>query len=193
LAARGLDAMEQALRLWEPAWLRIGGGGAAILALGLAFAPQLATGAGTIAAVWAARPLPFSDEGRVAYHAARHPHYAAIRERTAFLREPGSHPGPIYVIDVPTYYVLAERTPAIPLLAPWFHPTDRLWNGLVTALGEAQPPYVRVSDWGLAAIVDYRPSMHDAVAGIVPLLERRYARLSHDADGIWYIRRDLIQ
>jgi hypothetical protein len=43
----------------------------------------------------------------------------------------------------------------------------------------------------LEVIVDDRPSLRNEVAGIVPLIESRYARLRSDIGGTWYVRRDL--
>jgi hypothetical protein len=190
LGARGVEAAGKALtsRL-EPAqhWLSRAVGA---LALTLLFAPQLGSATRVVADTWRSRPLPFSEEGMAAYHAEHYSPYASIRTRTAFLREPGSQPGPVYVIDTPTYYVYARRPPAIPLLAPWFHPTDRLWNRLLSQLDEARPPYVRVSESALDALVADRPSLRNDVDAIVRLIENRYDTLSRDEDGTWYVRRD---
>ena len=82
--------------------------------------------------------------------------------------------------------------PALMFLAPWFHPTDRLWKRLVVELGHVRPPYVRVSEWALEAIVDMRPSLRDDVAGLVALIKTNYDVLSRDEDGTWYVRRDLV-
>jgi hypothetical protein len=191
LAARGVETLNRVLTAWlEPARLRLG---RIVLALGLVvlFVPQLRSATRVTSDVLRGRPLPFSETGVAAYHAEHYPGYASIATRTAFLRDPRSHPGPIYVIDTPTYYVHARRPPAVPLLAPWFHPTDRLWKRLVEELVEASPPYVRVSDWALEAIVDVRPSLRDDVAGLVALIKTRYDILSRDEAGTWYIRRDL--
>jgi dolichyl-phosphate-mannose-protein mannosyltransferase len=191
LAARGLEAARKVLSSWLTPGQQRRGHAVGALALVLLFAPQLRSATRITADTWRSRPLPFSDEGIAAYHAEHYSDYASIRTRTAFLREPGSQPGPIYVIDTPIYYVYARRTPAIPLLAPWFHPTDRLWKRFHAQLEEARPPYVRVSASALQAIVADRPSLRDEVATIVPLIESRYETLSRDADGTWYIRRDL--
>jgi hypothetical protein len=191
LATRGVQAILQALRLpLEPGAFRLRYLMAAA-ALLLMFAPQLIPAGQSMTAFWSSRPLPLSRERMAVYHARRYPAYASIRSRTAFLRAPGSHPGPIYVFDLPVYYLYAGRRPAIPWVAPWFHPTDRPWKRLLADLNGARPPYVRVAAAGLQGIVDHRPSLRDDVAGIVPFIERRYRVLSRDDDGTWYIRRDL--
>jgi hypothetical protein len=191
LAARGVEAVASALR----SRLRDGRPGLAraCLATGLVllFSPQILAASRAVSEVWGSRPLPLSGPAVEEFQAARYPHYASIRARTAFLRTPGSHPGPIYVIDTPAYYVLAGRPPAMPLLAPWFHPTDRLWHQWLTDLTRTSPAYVRVSDAALQTIVDSRPALRDAVARVVPLIERRYRMLSADAGGRWYVRADL--
>ena len=137
------------------------------------------------------RPVPLSREGIAAYHARRYPTYALIRARTAFLRESGSHRGPIYVFDLPVYYLYAQRPPAIPWIAPWFHPTDRPWKRLLADLDDARPAYVRVSSAGLDGILGHRPSLRGDVERIVPFIEQRYRALRRDDGGTWYIRRDL--
>ncbi len=191
LAARGLQAASQALRLSiEPGAFRLRHMMAA-MALILLFTPQLVPAARHTASVWTSRPLPLSREGIIVYHASHYPEYASIRERTAFLREPGSHRGAIYVFDLPVYYLYAGRHPAIPWIAPWFHPTDRPWKHLLEDLNDARPPYVRVAAAALQAIIGHRPSLRNDVAGIVPFIESRYKVLSQDEDGTWYIRRDL--
>jgi hypothetical protein len=191
LAARGLQATSQALRFsLEPAAFRLRQMMAA-MALLLLFAPQLIPAAQLVARVWSSRPLPLSRKGIAVYHARHYPEYASIRSRTSFLREPGSHPGPIYVFDLPVYYLYAGRRPAIPWVANWFHPTDRPWKRLLADLNDARPPYVRVAPAALEGIAGHRPSLRDDVAGVVPFIESRYRVLSRDEDGTWYIRRDL--
>ena len=191
LATRGIQAVSQTLRVsFEPGAFRLRQTLTA-MALLLLFAPQLIPVGRLMADVWSSRPLPLTREGLAAYHARRHPEYASIRSRTAFLHEPGSHPGSIYVFDLPVYYLYAGRRPAIPWVVPWFHPTDRPWKRLLADLNEARPPYVRVSPVGLEGIVAHRPSLQDDVAGVVPFIESRYRVLSQDEGGTWYIRRDL--
>ena len=191
LAARGLQVASQALRLSrEPGVCRLRQIMAAA-ALLLLFAPELIPASQLVARVWTSRPLPISREGIAAYHATYHPEYASIRSRTAFLHEPGSYPGPIYVFDLPVYYLYAGRRPAIPWVANWFHPTDRPWKRLLADLNEARPPYVRVAPVALQGIAGHRPSLRDDVARVVPFIESRYRVLSRDEDGTWYIRRDL--
>ncbi len=191
LAARGTEALQEALtsRL-DPGHRRVGRL-VGILALLLLFAPQLDSATNVTLHMWSSRPLPVSAKGMADYHARYHPNYAVIRTRTAFLREPGSHQGPVYVIDTPIYYVQAGRRPALSLLAPWFHPTDRLLKRMLAELELAKPPYLRVSNAALQAMIHYRPSISAEVARIVPFIERSYEVLSRDEEGTWYIRRDL--
>ena len=190
LAARGVQAVSRVRISSE-----LGGFSrrcaAVAAALLLLFTPQIIPAVRSMAEFWTSRPLPLSREGVAAYHARRYPTYASIRVRTAFLREPDSHPGAIYVFDLPVYYLYARRPPAIPWIAPWFHPTDRPWKRLLADLDGARPAYVRVSDTGLEGIVGHRPSLRNDVERIVPFVEERYRVLSRDDGGTWYIRRDL--
>ena len=88
LAARGLQAASQALRLslgpaaFRPRQIM------AAMALLLLFTPQILPEAQLAARVWSSRPLPLSREGIAVYHARYYPEYASIRSRTAFLQTP---------------------------------------------------------------------------------------------------------
>ena len=191
LAARGLEVAGGLITAWLKPVPR--GVSRLILMLGLTllFAQQLGAAIRVSAAMWGSRPLPLSDKGVAAYQAEHQPHYAAIRARTAFLHEPGSHPGPIYVLDTPTYHLLAGRRPAVPFLTPWFYPSDTLWKRVVVGLADARPPYIRVADWALEEIVRLRPSLRGEVASLVASIKASYEPLSRDQDGTWYVRRDL--
>ena len=192
LAAQGLDAARQRLKSWlQPAPLRVARIALAF-AVVLGFAPQLRSASHVTVEFWRGRPFPLSEQGIAAYHREHHPGYAAIAARTAFLRDPHSHPGPIYVVDSPAYYLHAHRPPAVSLLAPWFHPTDRLWKRLIGELEHARPPYVRLSEWALDAIVEMRPSLGGDVAALVALIKTHYDILNRDAQGTGYVRRDLV-
>jgi hypothetical protein len=191
LAAGGLDVAASALSSWLGPSQRRLGWAAGALGLAMLFAPQLRAATRVVADVARERPLPLSRDGVRAYQARHHRAYAAIRANTAFLRAAGSFPGPIYVIDSPVYYLHAGRWPAAPLLAPWFHPTDRLWASLQAHLQEGRASYVRISPAALQAVVDTRPALRDEVVAIVPLIEREYVVLRADEDGTWYVRRDL--
>ena len=191
LATRGVQEGLRALRIAAEPGASVLRYTLAMIAFLLLFAPQLIPMGGRVAQVWSSRPLPLSQDAVAAYHARRHPEYASIQSRTAFLREPGSHSGSIYVFDWPVYYLYAARRPAIPWISPWFHPTDRPWKHLLEDLDHARPPYVRVSAEGLQGIVGHRPSLRDEVLAIVPFIESRYEVLSQDEGGTWYIRRDL--
>ncbi len=191
LATRGVQSVMALLTSWlKPSQYRLGRTVGA-LALMACFVPQLGAATRSAALAWSSRPTPFSADGLAVFQDRHYADYGEIRARTAFLREPGSHPGAIYVIDTPIYYVHAGRMPAMPLLMPWFHPTDRLWRQWLSELRTARPCYIRVSGSALQAIVDDRPSLRAEVAGVVPLIESRYDRLRSDRGGVWYVRRDL--
>lgn len=138
------------------------------------------------------RPLPLDGESILAYHAERSREYADALDTTAFLRGSESNPGPIYVFASPIHYPIAGRSPAVPLLAPWFHPTRDLWDRLVADLEEAGPAYILVNRAALDAVISYNPALEHEVDALRSTLERRYEPLRRDAGETWYVRRDVV-
>ena len=191
LAAYGVEALGNALggrlgrrgsRLVAPVALA----GLAVLA-----APLVAPGTQALAETVQDRPPALDSEAVRAHQAERDSGYADLLSTTAFLREPGSHAGPIYAFDSPVLYVLAGRPPAAPLLAPWFHPTSELWDRLMGDLEAASPAYIFVSDAALETIVGYNPALGPEVDALRAWVAGRYDQLRTDARGTWHVRSDL--
>ena len=191
LAVRGIGVCGTLLGSWAR-WVPSSWAGAigTLMMIALFWTP-LASAARVVFRFWSSRPLPFTGAAVAAYQARYYPTYAAIRSKTAFLRSRQSHPGPIYVFDSPIYYFHAQRRPSVPLLAPWFHPTDRLWGSLRDGLEQAPPAYVRVSPEALEAIVENRPDVRRTVEALGPWIARHYEVLRQDETGTWHVRRDL--
>jgi hypothetical protein len=191
LAVRGIE------RLWmfgtagrQNRWPR-GLAWAVLLALGVLLVRQLPPIASRVASVGSARPLPFTHERMIPYAAAWNRGYALDRATVAFLAEPGSHPGPIYVFAMPNLYLFSGRPPAIPFLAAWFRPTSDLWHRMVRELEEAAPPYILIQDHEMRFIIEQNPALTNEVRGLPARLEKRYRALREDEGGTWYVRRDL--
>jgi hypothetical protein len=191
LAAQGLEALWDGLAGGIPSRhhrARIAMGITVLLVL---WAPQGAEAGRAIASMLRSPP-PFRDDASLhIYQADRDQAYADGLAATSFLREPGSHGGPIYVFADPILYHLAGRDPAISLLAPWFHPTSDLWRRLRTELEAAPPPYVFVDEGALEAIIGYNPTMADRIDSLRSWIGSRYIELRSNVGGTWYLRLDL--
>jgi hypothetical protein len=109
----------------------------------------------------------------------------------AFLRDPQSHPGPIYVFAMPNLYDIAGRKPAVRYQAIWFRPTVALWQRLSRELDRAAPPYILVNDHELGFVLDQNSAVREEVLGVRARLARQYRVLRSDRNGTWYVRHDL--
>jgi hypothetical protein len=166
---------------------------AVLLALSALYIRQVYSIAFAVTTVFSSRPLPLTSETMRRYQAAHDPELANAFATTAFLREPGSYPGPIFVFGHPRLYDLAGRWPAIPLVIWGTTPPTGSWNRLMTDLENAAPPYVLVTDRTLRSLLRYDPTLVVEVSALRSRLERRYERIRTDADGTWYLRRDLAE
>jgi hypothetical protein len=191
LAARGIESLWDAMSAAVSPHQRRGAAAVALLGLSVLALPLVEPAVRAVADIARSRPLPLDSESVRAYQAQRSQEYGDALEATAFLREPASHDGPIYALANPVHYHLAGRQPAVPLLAPWFHPTAELWERLVTGLARAAPPYVLVDDGALDAMVGYNPDLRTEVKGLRRALGAQYRELQQLPDGTWYVRRDL--
>ncbi len=101
---------------------------------------------------------------------------------TAFLRDPSSLPGAIYVIGDPFYYYLAGRPQAVPIPGAWFENYDPgSWDVISEHLARRLPPYVFVS-------YDFRGAVVQSAPQILRLLGERYHLLRESPKGTWYVR-----
>jgi hypothetical protein len=108
------------------------------------------------------------------------------------LRASASHPGPIYVFASPILYVLSDRPPAISMLATWFDPTSEAWDRMAGELMAASPPYIYMGKGAIASLTAENPAISDDARALRSWLEHGYRELRPDADGVWYLRRDLL-
>jgi hypothetical protein len=193
LAAQGIEKLWSMAAVVVPARRRRLAAATALAGFSLLAVLQIAPATTALADTVQTRPLPLDNASLRPYQAERNHDYAVAVTTTAFLDDPQSHAGPIYIFGNPLLYHIAGRPPAIPLLAPWFHPTRALWDRLVDDLMDARPAYILVSDQALETMAGYNPSIRQEVEALPLTLEQRYERLRTDVGGTWYIRGDLAQ
>lgn len=191
LAAQGIEELWSMAAAVGPPQRRRLAAGTALAAFCVLAVLQIAPAATALADTVETRPLPLDSASLRPYQAERNHDYAIAVTTTAFLQDPQSHAGPIYVFGNPLMYQIAGRPPAIPLLAPWFHPTTALWDRLVADLMDARPAYILVSDQALETMAGYNPAIQQEVEALPLRLEQRYERLRADVGGTWYVRGDL--
>jgi len=191
LAASGIEtlwrAVVRATRLPTRA-LAIG----SLLVLSALFVRQLDPVKDVVGHAVRASQLPGDARALLVYQAARNPHRAALLEATSFLREPTSHPGPIYVFGHPVLYHLAGRQPAVPILVWGTSPPAGTWGRLMRELEAAAPPYVLVHEEYLRPMTGHNPTMvREGALRVRSHLADMYVELSTGESGTWYVRRDL--
>jgi hypothetical protein len=120
-----------------------------------------------------------TPERHMAYRDRFNPEYRIIRAEVAFLAQPDSRPGDIYVCGSPLYYYESGRGQAgtingwaLELLLP------EQWEQLARELQEHRPPYIFVSK-GYENLVRARLPM-------VRMLANNYRELRRSNAGVWY-------
>ncbi len=123
----------------------------------------------------------WGPDRRFAYQCRTDDNYRRAATETAFLAEPGSRPGPIYVFGNPIYYRLAGRDQAIALHG-WslelYLPEQ--WVRLREQLAEARPPYIFVA-------TDTRDLIPARSPETTRFLEQNYEVLRKSDEGVWYV------
>ena len=177
LAAIGIDAVRRrAMAGTQTGARRIAGLALALVFLG--FATALVQ-----KAILFRHGLPSAtQELRLLYAERFNPKYPTVFLATAFLRDPSSLPGAIYVIGDPFYYYLAGRPQAVPIPGAWFENYDPgTWDVISGHLARRLPPYVFVA-------YDFRAAVAQSAPQILRLLEERYHLLRESPKGTWYVR-----
>ena len=169
LAAKGIDlALESQARRWNRRFV-------AVCLLGIVGFNVLAVG--KVGLAMTRSGLPVTPETQLAYQTQLSPTYALAEKAVKFVNEPGRKPGPIYVIGDPTFYVLANRTQAIPLLgtiSAILLPDQ--WTLMQTQLKTARPPYLYINNDD----VEYIP------AAFFEFLNQMYSPAQKTIGGNWY-------
>lgn len=109
--------------------------------------------------------------------------YGAAWQSTAFLRDPATRPGEVYVFGNPLVHLLSERPHASPIHGwAWELQPTSMWEALGRDLRERQPPFVFVAG-------DYERLIRERAVGVRQLLDSAYAIRSEAFGGRWYERR----
>jgi hypothetical protein len=119
-----------------------------------------------------------SESGQRRYQAAVSPYYKAAIAETAFLSQPNSRPGPIYVMGNPIFYLMADRAQAtsMNMWSPEIFLANQ-WAMVARQINEAQPPYI---------FVDTRWRNEYIPASFYPSLDSRYRLIRQSEAGSWY-------
>ena len=187
LAARGVDLAWPALARIGPPYSARDVAIAVSLGLGLFF-----TGAwiplGAKCASLVHDRFALSRAGRIRFQnrLSKGGGYPKIRAEAAFLSEPGSLPGPIFVVGNPLYYWLSGRDQAVARNGASFieYATAEDWSELTESLEQARPNYIFIQR-------DYdRMFASQAVkcGSFLGLLARDYRPGRRTAAGTWYQR-----
>ncbi len=115
--------------------------------------------------------------GQQRYQSLSYSRYGVALEETAFLKQPGSLPGNIYVIGEPIFYLLADRAQAVPLLGcvPEILLTEQ-WTALMSQLTAAKPPYIFVAS-------DFADPIPDRFMQFLPQM---YQQIRQSDAGKWF-------
>jgi hypothetical protein len=179
LAAVGVAALVTWARTAEPAMARWPGAVVVLAAVSLLATPALG--------LLMRKAMPLVQEGvtsaaaRRQYQRAVSPEYATALTEVAFLQEPTSRPGRIYVLGSPLYNYLSQRGQAIPLNG-WFMEValPEQWQQVAEELGQARPPYIFVARLEAELIARHGP-------GLAALLQTSYRPLRESRAGRWYV------
>jgi hypothetical protein len=178
LAVRGIDGIAGSARArlrWSPAVAAVTG----LLLGALACVPAWR--------VWmndspvTLPPLRTAEE-LVAFQRSVSPEWDRIWNDTAFLREPGARPGPIYVFGDPRAITLAGRDQAIAINGwSWESYAQRLWDELPSQLREAKPVYL-----GIEPV--YERLLRDRAPEVWAWIEANYRIARSDERRVWFER-----
>lgn len=138
----------------------------------------------TMVAVAAAVKSP-SGQRVTAFREAFDPHYRERIEESAFLRDPSSPPGPIYVFGSPNWLLAAHRTQALPIHGwAWEVMLAEQWADLPIQLRTHRPAFIYVD-------AAYRPDIEKHAPTAAAFIRSDYEPVARTAeDGIWYRLRD---
>jgi hypothetical protein len=180
LAAFGADRLLTQLRAAPPdrraAWYSV----AALAAL-LALLP-LRVLAGTTAR-FAQDEFTLTASGRTAYQDRYNPTYPRARDTVAFLRAPGSEPGPIHVIGEAELQYFSGRALAGPVSGQTPEQLDgRLWRRTRDELRDVRPPYLFFDD-------DFVGLMRERSPETLAQIRHDFCRFRRAPNGWWYANR----
>ena len=107
--------------------------------------------------------------------------YRRLWQRTEFLKDPESPPGPIYVFGDQRYLLLSGRRQAIAVRGhSWEHLPESMWRSLPEELMAAEPTYVFLSRYNRRVLAKRAPRLLD-------FLRTHYRPEVQTQDGRWWI------
>lgn len=119
-----------------------------------------------------------------AFQRAVSPRYDRIWRETAFLRDPNSPPGPIYVFGDPIIHTLSRRSSASSIHGwAWELQPAIVWQRLESELLNRPPAFIFAEPGYDTMLTQQSPALR-------AMLENRYQVRSVDDAGIWYERKD---
>lgn len=133
--------------------------------------------------VWLSGPPPWKNLYAFADRADRI--VASLRKGAAFLNEPTAHPGAIGVLGDPRMVAVSGRRP-VPEINGWTYFLPSQLAQEAEDLRQARPPYVYVSRYLAHLHTNGTPVLYQTLDELYRL------RSTDEANGAWYVRRDLV-
>ena len=130
-------------------------------------------------------------EARLAYQSELdEEQYGRIARNVDFLADASRPEQQVYVLGSPSYYYLAGRDPAFPLLATWFWPLAEMWQQLADSLERAPPDFIYFEDgafgWIRGATTE---DIEEHLERVGQLIESAYEPVHLAEGGKWYARK----
>lgn len=180
LATKGLDVLWGQIKELKPLFSSLRGGIVAAFSLALLFLPIL--GSFVNQGYFLARNgFVLKKEQQLKYQIKFNDAYQTALTEVAFLSEPESIPGNIFIYGDPLYYLLSGRNQAIALngwdlelLLP------EQWTQLIEQLTRVFPPYIFVSTYYFDTVKNRSPKA-------AQFIEKNYRVLRRSNAGIWYV------
>lgn len=179
LATKGLDVVWQALKenvtSFSSSRVRI----LAALTVALLFVPVMMS-LSLKSLAFARAGFTLRKERRLAYQAKISQTYDTALKETAFLAEPNSLPGGIFIGGNPAYYYLSQREQAIASngwMLELFLPEQ--WRALNEEISRARPAYILIAPEYIELIPQRSPETQ-------ALLDANYRVLRRTNAGVWY-------
>ena len=186
LAAKGLDVLWGRIkesRTVPSSWkMRLAGG----LSLALLFSPVLVS-LGLKGLFLARQRFTFDKERRLNYQSQISTPYQKGLQEVAFLSEPGSLPGNIFICGNPVLYILSGRSQAIASngwMLELFLPEQ--WTRMTEELRVTKPPYLFIS-------AEYPEIIESRSPHTTRFIQENYQLLRKSDAGTWYILREKYQ
>jgi len=186
LAAKGLDVLWERIKETNPSLSYGKNRMAVVLGVALLFSPILVSLVSKSLSV-ARAGFALRKEQRLKYQSKISEHYKTAMTEVAFLSEPDSLPGDIYICGNPVYYYLSGRNQAIAingwsinLLLP------EQWAQLTNQLAEVLPPYIFADTLNAELIFKLSPQTSR-------FIEENYRVLRRSDAGTWYVLQDNLQ